>query len=63
MGRVAGVGGRGSGGGWEAEGGPRLPLRHRQQYSVCPVSGTNNHNPQDRLRQSLATVWHHTHPY
>ena len=24
--------------------------------SVCPVSGTNSHNPQDRPRQSLATV-------
>ena len=31
--------------------------------SMCPVSGTDSHNPQDRLRQSLATVWHHTHPY
>ena len=31
--------------------------------SVCPVSGTNSHNPQDRPRQSLATVRHHTHPY
>ena len=26
---------------------------------VCPVSGTNSHNPQDRPRQSLATVWYH----
>ena len=30
---------------------------------MCPVSGINNHNPQDRSRQSLATVWDHTHPY
>ena len=42
-------------GGWEAEGGLRLLLRHRQQYRVL-VSGTNSHNPQDRLRQSLAIV-------
>ena len=58
-----GVGGweGGGKGGWEAEGGLRLPLR--ESSSVCPVSGTDNHNPQDRLRQSLATVWHHTHPY
>ena len=31
-----------------------------QTAVVCPVSHTNSHNPQDRLRQSLATVWHHT---
>ena len=31
--------------------------------SVCPVSGTSSHNPQDRPRRSLAAVWHHTHPY
>ena len=59
-GRVGGwVGG---GGGWEAEGRLTLPLR-TQSSRVCQVSGTDSHNPQDRPRQSLATVWHHTHPY
>ena len=32
-------------------------------YVVCTVSGTDGHNSQDRPRQSLATVWHHIHPY
>ena len=43
-------GGEGGGGGWEAEGGLRLPLRHRQQYCVSIISGINSHNPQDGLR-------------
>ena len=28
--------------------------------TVCPVSGTGSHNPQDRPRQLLAAVWHNT---
>ena len=56
------------GGGWAAEGGLRLPLKHSQPYAhtVRLVSDTNSLNPQNRSRQSLATVWHHsdhTHPY
>ena len=31
--------------------------------SVCPVSGIDSYTPQDKPRQSLATFWHHTHPY
>ena len=27
---------------------------------MCPVSGTNSHNPQDRLRQSLYSLAPHT---
>ena len=30
---------------------------------VSSISDRNRHNPQDRPRQSLAAVWHHTHPY
>ena len=33
------------------------------RVSVCPVSGINSHNSQERPSQLLATVWHHTHPY
>ena len=33
-GRVVGRGWRGGGGGWEAEGGLRLPLRHRAVLCV-----------------------------
>ena len=62
MGGGAGGGGV-AGGGWEAEGGLTPPLRDTHSSRVCPVSGTDSHNPQDRPRQWLATAWHHTHPY
>ena len=31
--------------------------------AVSSISDRNRHNPQDRVRQSLAAIWHHTHPY
>ena len=30
---------------------------------VSSISDRNRHNPQDSPRQSLAAVWHCTHPY
>ena len=36
-------------------------LSHTDSNDVYSVTDTNSLNPQDRLRQSLATVWHHTH--
>ena len=36
---------------------------HTDSSAVCAVGNTNSLNLQDRPRQSLATVWHHTHPY
>ena len=47
-------------GGWEAKSGLRPSFQDTDSSSVCPVSGTNSHNPQDRPRQLLAIVWHHT---
>ena len=41
----------------------KATIEDTDNSSVCPVSGANSHNPQDRLRQLLAAVWHHTHPY
>ena len=68
--------GGGEGGGWRGWGvvgvagwrrwGSRRQVKvtiKRQTAVVCPVSGTDSLNPQDRPRQSLATVWHYTHPY
>ena len=40
----------------------KTTIEDTESNTVCPVSDTNGHNPQDRLRQSLAVVWHHTHP-
>ena len=59
---VAGVGGVGCGGGWEAEGGPHLPLGHRQW---CCVFSKGQIQVQSTVRQrwSSAIVWHHPHPY
>ena len=48
------------GGGWEAKGGYH---KDTDSSTVCPLSGTSSHNPQDRPRQLLAVVWYHTHPY
>ena len=31
--------------------------------AVCSVSDRKGLNPQDRSRQSLAAVWHQSHPY
>ena len=31
--------------------------------AVSSVSDRNRLNQQDKLRQSLAAVWHHLHPY
>ena len=59
-----GGGGVGGGrGGWVAEGGPKPPPGHRQQY--CVLSDRNRLNPWDKSRQSLAAVymWYHSHPY
>ena len=44
-----------------SRGGLRLPLKI--QTAVLCGSDTNSQNPQDKPRQSLAAVWHHTHPY
>ena len=50
------------GGGWVngrgvGDGGGVVKLTIKTQTAaVCPVIGTNSHNPQDRPRQSLATV-------
>ena len=54
--------GVGGGGEWAVEGGLRLPLRQKS-HAVCSVGDKNSLGPQDRPRQLLATVWHHTHPY
>ena len=55
------------GGGWWGWVGSRRRVKAaiEDTYSsnVYPVSGTGSHNPQDRLRQLLAAIWHHTHPY
>ena len=53
---------KGVGGGWEAKGRLRLPLRHRQQYCVSSKWHKQSQST-GRLRQSLAAVWHHTHHY
>ena len=44
------------GGGWGMVGWVFKLTIKTQTAAVCPVSGTNSHNPQDRPRQSLATV-------
>ena len=66
-GMYKGVGGWFGGGGVAGVGGkPKAGQPyHQESHSsrVRPVSGTDSHNPQDRPGQSLATVWHHTHPY
>ena len=58
--------GVGGGGGWgEGVGNQRQVkaiIEDTDSSSVCPASGTSSHNSQDRLRWSLAAVWHHTHP-
>ena len=46
----------GGGGGWEAKGGLRLPLRHRQQHCVSKWHKQSQST-------GLAAVWHYTHPY
>ena len=51
------MGQSGGGGGWEAKGRLRLPLKTQTAVAtVCPVSGTSSHNPWDRPRRSLAAV-------
>ena len=55
-------------GGWRRWVGSRRRVKatiKTQTVVLCvnAVSGTNSHNSQDSPRQSLATVWYHTHPY
>ena len=59
---MSGQEGVGDGGGWVAGG--RIYLPNDTDSSVVPsVSDGNRLNSQDRLRPSLAAVWHHSHPY
>ena len=51
------VGGGGVGG-WRvgSQGQAKATIEVTDSSSVCPVSGTSSHNPQDRPRLSLAAV-------
>ena len=52
----------GGGGRWVAKGGLYLPL-YTGSSAVSLVSDRNRLNPWDKLRQSLAAVLYHSHPY
>ena len=52
----------GGGGEWEAGGGQTFH-EDTDSSAVCSVSDRKGLNPQDRSRQSLAAVWHQSHPY
>ena len=61
------MGGREGGGGVEGAGGKpeagqTFPV-DTDSSAVCSVSDRKGLNPQDRSRQSLAAVWHQSHPY
>ena len=59
--RWAGGRGGGGGGGGGGQGMGGLPL-DTDSNDVLSVSDRNRLNPQDRLKQSLAAVWYHSHP-
>ena len=54
------------GGGEGASGKPeagQTSHEYTDSSAVCSVSDRKGLNPHDRSRQSLAAVWHQSHPY
>ena len=41
----------------------KASMRTKTARAVCSVNDRKGLNPQDRSRQSLAAVWHQSHPY
>ena len=41
----------------------QTPHEDTDSSAVCSVSDRKGLKPQDRSRQSLAAVWHQSHPY